>query len=160
MVFVILVSIFALLFAGYLARYVLREGSGTPEMQAIADAIRVGAEAFMKRQYRTIGMMVVGLAALMFVLYGALKGWDKSGMTTFAFLLGALCSALSGYIGMYISIRANVRTANAARTSAASARQAILGTRSCCCAWTKPASSPDKPSTWTGARPSWIPSSR
>ncbi|MBI3325251.1 MAG: sodium-translocating pyrophosphatase [Nitrospinae bacterium] len=117
MLFVILVSVFALMFAGYLARYVLREGTGTPEMQEIAAAIREGAEAFMKRQYRTIGIMTVGLAALMFVLYGVLKGWDKSGMTTFAFLLGALCSALSGYIGMYISIRANVRTANAARTS-------------------------------------------
>ncbi len=115
--FIFSISIFALIFAAYLARYVLRQGSGTPEMQRIAEAIREGAEAFMKRQYRTIGVMTIGLAVLIFVLYGALKGWDKSVQTTFAFVLGAVCSALSGYIGMYISIRANVRTANAARTS-------------------------------------------
>jgi K(+)-stimulated pyrophosphate-energized sodium pump len=71
----------------------------------------------LKRQYRTIGLMTLGLAVLMFVLYGFIKDWDTSVKMTFAFVLGAACSALSGYIGMYISIRANVRTANAARTS-------------------------------------------
>jgi K(+)-stimulated pyrophosphate-energized sodium pump len=117
MLFSLLVSIIALIFAGYLAKYVLREGSGTAEMQQIAEAIREGAQAFLKRQYRTIGVMTVVLAVLMFILYGLVKGWDVSVKMTFAFILGALCSALSGYIGMYISIRANVRTANAARTS-------------------------------------------
>jgi K(+)-stimulated pyrophosphate-energized sodium pump len=86
-------------------------------MQQIAEAIREGAEAFLRRQYRTIGLMSAGLAVAMFVLYGLMKGWDLSAKMTFAFILGAVCSALSGYIGMYISIRANVRTANAARTS-------------------------------------------
>lgn len=117
MVFSVLVSVVALIFAGYFARYVLRQGSGTFEMQQIAEAIREGAEAFLKRQYRTIGLMTLGLAILIFVLYGLLKGWDTSAKMTFAFILGAVCSALSGYIGMYISIRANVRTANAARTN-------------------------------------------
>jgi K(+)-stimulated pyrophosphate-energized sodium pump len=117
MVFSVLVSIVALIFAGYFAKYVLRQGSGTFEMQQIADAIREGAEAFLKRQYRTIGLMTLGLAVLMFILYGYLKGWDTSAKMTFAFVLGAVCSALSGYIGMYISIRANVRTANAARSN-------------------------------------------
>jgi K(+)-stimulated pyrophosphate-energized sodium pump len=117
MVFSLVVSVVALVFAGYLAKYVLREGSGTAEMQQIAGAIREGAEAFLKRQYRTIGLMTIGLAVLMFILYGLLKDWDTSVKMTFAFVLGALCSALSGYVGMYISIRANVRTANAARTS-------------------------------------------
>lgn len=115
--FILLVSIFALILACYLAKYVLREGTGTPEMQEIAAAIREGAEAFMKRQYRTIGIMTIGVAALMFILYWWGKGWELSVKTTGAFVLGALCSALAGYIGMYISIRANVRTANAARTS-------------------------------------------
>jgi K(+)-stimulated pyrophosphate-energized sodium pump len=117
MAFSLLVSIGALIFAAYLARYVLREGSGTVEMQQIAAAIREGAEAFLKRQYRTIGLMTAALAIVMFVAYGSMKGWDLSLKMTFAFILGALCSALSGYIGMYISIRANVRTANAARSS-------------------------------------------
>jgi len=117
MVFSVLVSLVALIFAGYFAKYVLRQGSGTFEMQQIAEAIREGAEAFLRRQYRTIGLMTLGLAILMFILYGLLKGWDTSAKMTFAFVLGAVCSALSGYIGMYISIRANVRTANAARTN-------------------------------------------
>jgi K(+)-stimulated pyrophosphate-energized sodium pump len=117
MVFSVLVSVVALIFAGYFARYVLRQGSGTFEMQQIAEAIREGAEAFLKRQYRTIGLMTLGLAILIFILYGLLKSWDTSTKMTFAFVLGAVCSALSGYIGMYISIRANVRTANAARTN-------------------------------------------
>jgi K(+)-stimulated pyrophosphate-energized sodium pump len=117
MLFSLMVSVVGLVFAGYLAKYVLRQGRGTPDMQQIAEAIREGAEAFLKRQYRTIGLMTVGLAVLMFFLYGFLKDWDTSVKTTVAFVLGALCSALSGYIGMYISIRANVRTANAARTS-------------------------------------------
>jgi K(+)-stimulated pyrophosphate-energized sodium pump len=117
MVFSFLVSVIALIFAGYLAKSVLREKGGTSEMQQIAEAIREGAEAFLKRQYRTIGLMTLGLAVLMVILYGFLKDWDTSVKMTFAFVLGAVCSALSGYIGMYISIRANVRTANAARTN-------------------------------------------
>jgi K(+)-stimulated pyrophosphate-energized sodium pump len=117
MVFSLLVSVVALIFAGYLAKYVLQQGTGTVEMQQIAAAIREGAEAFLKRQYRTIGLMTLGLAVLMFIVYGFLKDWDTSVKMTFAFVLGAVCSALAGYIGMYISIRANVRTAHAARTS-------------------------------------------
>jgi K(+)-stimulated pyrophosphate-energized sodium pump len=117
MVFSLLVGLFALVVAGYLARYVLRQDSGASEMQAIADAIREGAEAFLRRQYRTIAIMTVSLAVVMFAGYGILRGWELSAKTTFAFILGAGCSALAGYIGMYISIRANVRTASAARTS-------------------------------------------
>jgi K(+)-stimulated pyrophosphate-energized sodium pump len=117
MVFSLLVSVVALIFAGYLAKYVLQQGTGTVEMQQIAAAIREGAEAFLKRQYRTIGLMTLGLAVLMFIVYGFVKDWDTSVKMTFAFVLGAVCSALAGYIGMYISIRANVRTAHAARTS-------------------------------------------
>jgi K(+)-stimulated pyrophosphate-energized sodium pump len=117
MVFSLVVSVIGLIFAGYLAKYVLQQGTGTAEMQQIAAAIREGAEAFLKRQYRTIGLMTLGLAVLMCILYGFIKDWDTSLKMTFAFVLGAACSALSGYIGMYISIRANVRTANAARTS-------------------------------------------
>ena len=117
MLFSFLVSLCALTFAAYLARDVLQHASGTPAMQQIADAIREGAEAFLRRQYRTIGLMTMVLAIVMFVGYGVWSGWELSAKTTVAFLLGAGCSALSGYIGMYISIRANVRTAHAAQTS-------------------------------------------
>ena len=117
MLFSLLVSLCGLVFAAYLARYVLRQECGTPAMEEIAAAIREGAEAFLHRQYQTIGIMTVGLAIVMFAGYGIWGSWELSIKTTVAFLLGAGCSALSGYIGMYISIRANVRTANAARTS-------------------------------------------
>jgi hypothetical protein len=59
MLFSLLVSLFALVVAGYLARYVLRQQRGTPEMQLIVEAIKEGAEAFLRRQYRTIGIMTV-----------------------------------------------------------------------------------------------------
>jgi K(+)-stimulated pyrophosphate-energized sodium pump len=117
MLFSLLVSLFALIFAGYLARDVLARESGTVEMRRVADAIREGAEAFLRRQYRTIGLMTVGLAIVICGFSGVLQSWEQSARTTFAFLLGAGCSALSGYIGMFIAIRANVRTAQAARTS-------------------------------------------
>jgi K(+)-stimulated pyrophosphate-energized sodium pump len=117
MLFSLLVSLLALIFAGYLAKDVLARESGTVEMRRVADAIREGAEAFLRRQYRTIGLMTVGLAILICGFSGVLQSWEQSAKTTFAFLLGAGCSALSGYIGMFIAIRANVRTAQAARTS-------------------------------------------
>src|ERR671922_1570180 len=117
MLFSLSVSVVALIFAGYLAKNVLQQGTGTVEMQQIAAAIREGAEAFLKRQYRTIGLMTLGLAVLMFILYGFLKDWDTSAKMTVAFVLGAVCSALSGYIGMYISIRGHVRPAKAARAN-------------------------------------------
>jgi K(+)-stimulated pyrophosphate-energized sodium pump len=78
MVFSLLVSVVALIFAAYLAKYVLQQGTGTAEMQQIAAAIREGAEAFLKRQYRTIGLMTLGLAVLMFILYGFLTGTPAS----------------------------------------------------------------------------------
>jgi K(+)-stimulated pyrophosphate-energized sodium pump len=121
MLFSLLVSVLALVAAGYLARYVLRQETGTAEMRQIAEAIREGAEAFLRRQYRTIGMMTAALAVIMFGCYGIWTGWELSAKTTLAFILGAGCSALAGYVGMYISIRANIRTANAARTSLAQA---------------------------------------
>ncbi|MBI3079713.1 MAG: sodium/proton-translocating pyrophosphatase, partial [Deltaproteobacteria bacterium] len=111
------ISVFALLFAGYLARGVLRRDTGPKEMQEIALAIKEGAEAFLKRQYRTIGLLSVLCAAIIFVGYGFFKDWDLGLKTTLAFILGAACSALAGFIGMFVSIRANLRTAAAAQTS-------------------------------------------
>ena len=70
--FSLLVSVLALILAGYLAKYVLHQRSGMVERQHIAAAIREGAEAFLKRQYRTISLMTLDLAVLMFILDGSL----------------------------------------------------------------------------------------
>jgi K(+)-stimulated pyrophosphate-energized sodium pump len=122
------IAAFSILVAVYFAWYVLKQDKGTPKMQEIADHIREGAEAFIKRQYRTIGILAVVTAIIIFGVYSYVGKWDYAIHTSSAFLLGALCSALAGIIGMYISVRANLRTAAAARKSAARAmRIAILG---------------------------------
>ncbi|MBI2876082.1 MAG: sodium-translocating pyrophosphatase [Candidatus Tectomicrobia bacterium] len=107
----------ALAFAAYLARYVLAGDEGTSQMQEIAQAIREGAEAFMSRQYRTIGLLSLAMAALILGMYGIFGQWEMGWRTSVAFIFGASCSAISGYLGMYISIRANLRTASAVRSS-------------------------------------------
>jgi K(+)-stimulated pyrophosphate-energized sodium pump len=118
LVLVLGISILSLCFAGYLVKFVLGNDTGTPDMQSISNAIKEGAEAFLKRQYSTITMMSIVLAALIFVLYWFAKGdHDMAWRTTVAFLFGAGCSALAGYIGMWISIRSNIRTASAVRSS-------------------------------------------
>lgn len=100
-----------LAFAGYLTWYVFRKDLGTPEMQEIGEAIRQGAMAFMKRQYTTIITISMILAALIAVLIEP-KPW-----VGLSFLIGASASAASGYTGMYVSVRSNIRTAAAARRS-------------------------------------------
>jgi K(+)-stimulated pyrophosphate-energized sodium pump len=120
-------GVLALVAALLFARSVLSADKGTPEMQEIASAIREGAQAFMARQYRTIAIMAVVLAIVLYAgyrLYGptaplALK-------VVFSFLVGAACSGISGYTGMFVSIRANLRTAAAARTSLSGALKLAL----------------------------------
>jgi K(+)-stimulated pyrophosphate-energized sodium pump len=112
------ISLLSLAFAAWLAVWVLRKDAGTSAMRVISDAIQEGAEAFLRRQYRTIAWLSLVVAGLLLVFYGVEKGdWGLSGKIVASFLIGALCSALAGYIGMYVSIRANIRTASAARTS-------------------------------------------
>ena len=110
---VLIISVVALIYAGLLARYVLKQDKGTTAMQEIGEAIRVGAEAFLKRQYKTIGMLSVLLALLILAMYSLTKGWDLGLKMTVGFLFGAACSGLAGYLGMYIAIRSNTRTASA-----------------------------------------------
>ncbi|MFA6093544.1 MAG: sodium-translocating pyrophosphatase [Elusimicrobiota bacterium] len=124
---VISISIIALAFAGWLAHDVLRRDDGTPEMRKISDAIKSGAEAFLRRQNRTIAVLAVILAVVMFAIYAGLKGdMTAAWQTAASFLLGALCSGLAGYIGMFISIRSNIRAASAARNSLNEALQTAL----------------------------------
>ena len=120
-------SIGSLFVAGYLISWVLKRDTGTPAMREISDAIKEGAEAFLKRQNRTILLLAGVLAALIFVLYAFVRthhDFDPvptalrlAFWTTLSFLLGAGCSVIAGYIGMWISIRSNIRTASAARSS-------------------------------------------
>ncbi|MFA5374887.1 MAG: sodium-translocating pyrophosphatase [Dehalococcoidia bacterium] len=118
-------GVIAVLFAAYLIRDVLRRDPGTKEMQDIGNMIFEGAKAFLKRQYITIAILSVVVAVLIAVLVGCLRGEEGiPGMTPVgiawrtgvAFMVGAFCSAISGFIGMLISVKANVRCANAART--------------------------------------------
>jgi K(+)-stimulated pyrophosphate-energized sodium pump len=117
----------ALVIAWALAGWVLRRDTGTSAMRAISDAIKEGAEAFMRRQNRTILFLAVLFAAVLFVGYGFVRSHHDfdpvasslqlASWITLSFVLGALCSVVAGYIGMWISIRSNIRTASAARTS-------------------------------------------
>ncbi len=121
-------SLLALLFAGYLARYVLSAETGTSGMQAISDAIREGANAFLARQYRTIAMLGILCAVAIFSLYLLIshQSFTLSLKIVGAFLIGAACSLIAGYIGMFISIRANIRTAGATATSVDKALKVAL----------------------------------
>jgi K(+)-stimulated pyrophosphate-energized sodium pump len=128
------ISVLSLVVAAVLAKSVLAADTGKPEMRAISDAIREGAEAFLSRQYRTIAMLSVVAAAAIFGFYYvnrdvkniAEMGSGTAFKVTLSFITGALCSAIAGFIGMYVSIRANIRTAAAAMTSLNKALQLSL----------------------------------
>ncbi len=114
-------------FACFLAAWVLDRDEGTPDMTEVSDAIREGADGFFATQYGLIGKLAGALAVVIYLTYSArslTREQEASGavsrssfafLTTVAFLLGAGCSAASGYVGMWVSVRANVRVAGAAR---------------------------------------------
>ena len=111
--FVLASGVFALLYGLFMIRSILSLSQGNEQMQKIAAAIQEGARAYLNRQYSVIGL--VGI--IIFALLSWLLGWYVS----IGFLIGAVLSGAAGYIGMNVSIRANVRTTEAARSGLQSA---------------------------------------
>jgi len=138
-----IVGAIAVLFAVWLARDVLARDKGTPGMQDIADMIFEGAMAFLRRQYQAITIMSVVVAIVIGLIVwgtaspvrdprsigeagsiigagggaGSVGAGEQGILAGVAFLVGAFCSAVAGYIGMYISVRSNLRTAAAAQVN-------------------------------------------
>jgi K(+)-stimulated pyrophosphate-energized sodium pump len=109
LLFAMFSAVVAIVYGLFLAKSILKKSAGNARMQEIAKAIQDGAGAYLNKQYKTIGM----IAIVLFFLIGFVPklGWTMA----FGFLVGAIFSALAGYIGMNVSVRANVRTAEAAR---------------------------------------------
>ncbi len=106
----------SMIFAAIFAVYTLKQESGSAKMNAISGAIQEGASAYLNRQYKTVALVAVIIAVILFVaLSHAFEGgFFDSGQIAIGFLAGAACSAAAGYIGMFVSTRANVRVAQAA----------------------------------------------
>jgi K(+)-stimulated pyrophosphate-energized sodium pump len=109
--FAIISGVVAIVYGIYASRSVLSRSAGNERMQEIARAIQEGASAYLNRQYRTIAIVGIVIAVLLLIVLG----WKEA----VGFLIGAILSGATGYIGMHISVRANVRTTEAARTGLA-----------------------------------------
>jgi H(+)-translocating pyrophosphatase len=125
-----------LYFTNWLMKWVMARDEGDTAMKAVSSFIREGADAFLKTQYRMVTYFALGLAVVIFFIYIFLRDSDAEDMpisnvvmatiTSVAFLLGALCSGFSGWCGMWVSVRTNVRGAAAAKISADEAIKVCL----------------------------------
>lgn len=113
-------AVLGLLYGIFLIRYILREEEGTEKMKKIAHAIQIGAKAYLNRQFKTIASLILILTALLYIT--AIGSGPKIAIgRSLAFLLGAVFSGLTGFVGMSLAVRGNVRTANACNSSLAKA---------------------------------------
>ncbi len=111
-------ALVAFAFVYWIARTIQYSDKGTEDMQRVAGTIMEGARAFLNRQYRTIAAFAIVVAIVLSTVLAVLQGNLSLGLHTIvAFLVGATCSGFAGFTGMYIAVRANLRTAAAARTS-------------------------------------------
>ena len=112
-IFSIVSAVIAIAYGLFISKLILRKPAGNARMQEIASAIQQGAKAYLNRQYKTIGYIAVVLFIILWLTLGF--------VTALGFAIGAIFSALAGYVGMNVSVRANVRTAEAARQGLAQA---------------------------------------
>lgn len=108
-------GVLALIFTFIRSSWIDKQDAGTDKMKKIAGHIAEGAMAFLKAEYRVLAVFVIAVALLL--AYSGYTAENSSPLVGVSFIVGALCSALAGYIGMRVATKANVRTTNAARTS-------------------------------------------
>ena len=127
----------SLAFAGHLARWTLAVDEGSEDMRAVSDAIRDGADGFFATQYGLISRLAGVVAGSIFFVYlfrattpeqqeAGVGAFTMATLTTVSFVSGAVCSGVSGYVGMWVSVRANVRVASSARHGAREALTVAL----------------------------------
>ena len=108
-------GVLALIFAWWRTQWINKQDPGTAKMQEIGAAVREGAMAFLKREYKVLAVFVVVVAALLAYLNVKVTGDKNLALVAVSFVIGAFCSVLSGYFGMRVATAANMRTTNAAR---------------------------------------------
>ena len=108
-------GLIAVVYGAILIMWLLKQPAGDEKMRAVAGAVQEGAKAYLNRQYRTIAMVGVVVFVILLVALGLEKSWAFGAKTGIGFIVGAVLSASAGYIGMMVSVRVNVRTAEAAR---------------------------------------------